>query len=296
MLLDEDVTIPAMLDRARPDPKRTTGRLQSDREPPLLLALGIGPLLRWKRDAPARTFRLLGPVLVASVALGAGLWLSAWRGSLMVAVALFFAAWVALSTAQAVATRLRNRSGLLRALAGLPRGFVGMVTAHVGVSVFIVGVTLTSAFDVERDVRLAPGDTATLAGYGFTFEGVSRHRGPNYVAERGRVRLSRDGEELAVLGPEKRRYPTQEQPMTEAAIDVGFTRDLYVALGEPIGEEGAWSLRLYHKPFVRWIWLGALLMSLGGLIAASDRRYRVIGRARSPERGAAAPLAGQAAA
>jgi cytochrome c-type biogenesis protein CcmF len=124
---------------------------------------------------------------------------------------------------------------------------------------------------------MAPGDSLELAGYQFVLEGVNRHEGPNYHADRGEVRIYQDDREIAVLHPEKRVYRVQTNPMTEAAIDVGFTRDLYVSLGEPLGK-GAWALRIYYKPFVRWIWLGGILAALGGILAVSDRRYRTASR------------------
>jgi cytochrome c-type biogenesis protein CcmF len=148
-----------------------------------------------------------------------------------------------------------------------------MSLAHVGVGIFILGVAFTNAFSSDRDVRMGPGQSETLAGYRFEFDGVRELPGPNYRAERATLRVFKDGEPVATLHPEKRLYPIQSQPMTEAAIDAGFTRDLYVALGEHLGD-GSWALRLYYKPLIRWIWLGPLLMALGGLLAASDRRYR----------------------
>ena len=149
-----------------------------------------------------------------------------------------------------------------------------MHIAHLGVGIFVVGVTLSSAYSREKDVRMALGDTVTLGGYGFRFEGVSQVPGPNYMATRGTVRIYRGEREVLVLNPEKRQYRSQSSPMTEAAIDAGATRDLYVALGEPAGAD-AWSLRVYYKPFIQWIWLGALVMGIGGILAASDRRYRL---------------------
>jgi len=130
-----------------------------------------------------------------------------------------------------------------------------------------------SNYGLEHDVRMSPGDTSEIAGYDFKFEGVSQFPGPNYTANRGRFIMSQNGKQVAVLEPEKRTYFVQTRPMTEAAIDAGFTRDLYVSLGEPLGG-GDWSLRLYYKPYVRWIWLGGIFMALGGLLAITDRRYR----------------------
>lgn len=142
-----------------------------------------------------------------------------------------------------------------------------------------MGVVLSSQQSDERDLSLAPGQSLELGGYRFVFEGAEHHEGPNYTADRGTVRVFEDGEQIAVLHPEKRLYTVQQMPMTEAGIDAGFTRDLYVALGEPL-ENGAWAVRVHIKPYVRWIWLGGLLMAFGGVLAASDRRYRVKVRTR----------------
>jgi cytochrome c-type biogenesis protein CcmF len=152
-----------------------------------------------------------------------------------------------------------------------------MVAAHLGVAVFVVGVTLTSLYSTEKDVRLAPGETYEVAGYGFEFAGVEQVKGPNYAAYRGNLVASKDGRQVAEMHPEKRIYLVQTTPRTEAAIDAGLTRDLFVALGEDLGD-GAWSLRIHHKPFVRWLWLGALMMAIGGGLAATDRRYRALAR------------------
>jgi cytochrome c-type biogenesis protein CcmF len=161
-----------------------------------------------------------------------------------------------------------------------------MTLGHIGLAVTVVGITLTSLYSVEKDVRLAPGETYALGPYSFAFEGVSQYRGPNYVSNQGTVVASRNGETIATLKPAKRVYTTQGMPMTEAGIDAGLFRDLFVALGDQL-DGGAWAVRLYHKPFVRWIWLGAIIMSLGGLLAASDRRYRVLARRSVPVGGAA---------
>ena len=150
-----------------------------------------------------------------------------------------------------------------------------MILGHVGIAVFIVGVTLTSLYNQEKDLRMAPGDSYTVAGYEFTFHGVREFNIDNYVATRGGFTVQSESDNYRVeLFPEKRVYRVQQMPMTEAAIDAGLTRDLFIALGEPLGADGAWAVRVYYKPFVRWIWLGAIIMSLGGLFAAADKRYR----------------------
>jgi len=153
------------------------------------------------------------------------------------------------------------------------RAHYGMVVAHIGVAVFVVGVTLVKGYESHDDVRLKPGDKAALAGYDFRLDDVSTVRGPNYVAARGHVSVTRGGKPVTTLYPERRIYTVQEQVMTEAAIDPGLTRDLYVSLGDPL-PDGAWLIKLQHKPFIDWIWGGCLIMALGGLLAASDRRYR----------------------
>jgi cytochrome c-type biogenesis protein CcmF len=175
-------------------------------------------------------------------------------------------------------------------LATLPRAYWGMVVAHAGVALFIVGVTMVKGFEVEQDVRMNVGETATLGGYTFRFDGTEQVNGPNYVAARGTFHVSLDGREVTVMYPEKRRYFVQNQTMTEAAISPGLLRDLYVSLGEPL-EGGAWSVRLYHKPFIDWIWGGCLVMASGGILAVSDRRYRLAWRRKE----AAVPATAQVA-
>jgi cytochrome c-type biogenesis protein CcmF len=163
-----------------------------------------------------------------------------------------------------------------------PRSFFGMHVAHIGIAVFVVGVTMVSSFQEEKDVKMAPGDTVTVAGYGFTFNGVKSVEGPNYLAARGDFDLAVDGRFDRKMHPEKRNYHSSAMPMTEAAIDAGLWRDVYVSLGEPIDRdkpEGEWAVRVYYKPFVDWIWGGCVLMALGGLLAILDRRYRVKSRA-----------------
>ncbi len=149
-----------------------------------------------------------------------------------------------------------------------------MTLAHFGLGVFLVGAGLTGAISSEQHLRMQVNDRFELAGYEFVFLGTSPKQGPNYVADEGEFLVFKNGEEIARLYPQKRRYLREGQLMTEAAIDPGLTRDLYISLGEPLDGGQAWAVRIYHKPFIRWIWLGALLMTTGGLLAASDRRYR----------------------
>ena len=248
---------------------------------PLLALLGFAPLARWKGDDWRRLLVKLRLPFAVVLLVSAGLALGT-PASWAMAAGSGFALWVAAGVGLGLRDRLRHRHGGGSVRRVLGRGFTGMSLAHLGAAVFVLGVTWTTGAGVERDVRLAPGESAALAGFSFRFEGVSGRPGPNYRAVRGTLRVSRGGEPVAVLHPEKRTYISQAQPMTEAAVDAGFTRDLYVALGEPTGDaDGAWTMRLQYKPLVRWIWLGPLMMAAGGLLAASDRRYR---RALRPER------------
>jgi cytochrome c-type biogenesis protein CcmF len=157
---------------------------------------------------------------------------------------------------------------------GMTRGVLGMSVAHMGLGIFVLGVTIASAFSVESDMRMASGEKVEVAGYEFELLGLRNVQGPNYRALEGQVEVRKDGEFVAVLRPQKRTYLVQQSPMTEAGIDSALGRDLFVALGDPLGG-GAWSVRLQYKPMIVFIWLGALVMALGGMIAASDRRYRV---------------------
>jgi cytochrome c-type biogenesis protein CcmF len=206
------------------------------------------------------------------------------RWSALVAFGLLLAAWVAASGVVQLYEKIRNAAGGASAwtrLRSTPRATYGMLLAHFGVAVFVTGVTLVKGYDSEKDVRMEPGDTVELGGYTFRLDGVRDVRGPNYVAARAQIQVSREGRAVTTLYPEKRIYTVQNMPMTEAAIDPGFTRDLYVSLGDSVSET-AWIVRVQHKPFIDWIWGGCLLMALGGALAASDRRYRLAKRQQEP--------------
>jgi cytochrome c-type biogenesis protein CcmF len=248
---------------------------------PVVLLMVVGPLARWKSASLAEIAQRLRWPALASAAAALLLPLVMGRFSLGVAFGLFLAAWVFSGTA--VLLLQRSRSGGAQLLRS-SRSFWGMVLAHVGVGVFIVGVTLVRGYETERDVKMSFGDHVEVGGYRFTFQGVGEISGPNYVAARGVVQVQRGDGTPFFMHPEKRLYKVSQMPMTEAAIDTGFTRDLYLSLGEPLDDK-TWTLRVYHKPFVDWIWGGALLMALGGLLAVADRRYRV-----RVEQAAAAPL------
>ena len=256
---------------------------------PLLFLIGVAPFARWKEARLPEIVRLLRWAFATAVLVGALAPLVAGAWKPMVAVSLLFAAWIVLAALLNVVQRVqatRAEASFVTALVRQPRSFHGMHLAHVGVAVFVVGVAMVNGYQTEKDVRMAPGDTVSVGGYTFRFNGVQAQRGPNYQALVGDVDLVHDGKVLRQLKPEKRNYVASSMPMTEAAIDSGFLRDVYVSLGEPIDRgrpEGDWAVRVYHKPFVGWIWGGCLLMSLGGLLAASDRRYRLAGRRTASE-------------
>jgi len=241
---------------------------------PLALLLGFGTLLRWRQDKLERLSKHLWIALGVSVILGLIMsFIITTDIKPMAIVGLILAIWVLFALVTDVKQQFRNKSLNWSGLSSVSRSFYGMALAHLGVFVFIVGITITPLYSTEKDVRMEPGQTYELAGYSFKMEGVGKVRGPNYMADQGRFTVTRNGKSVGTFHPQKRYYMAQSNPMTEAAIDDGLFRDLFIALGEPLGGQ-AWSVRLYHKPFLRWIWLGAVLMALGGLLAVTDRRYR----------------------
>lgn len=243
---------------------------------PIVFLMGVGPLARWKQaEVPDLARRLrwaAGVAVVASLLTG---WLA---GSITFAATLgiLMAWWIVASIAVDLHERLRpaGAQGSVWSRARLlPRAMVGMLLAHLGVAVFAFGVSMVKTYEVERDVKMNIGDSTTVSGYTFDFRGFRNVNGPNYDAVQALIEVTRDGKRVTTLTPEKRMYRVQRMPMTEAAIDRSLTRDLYVSLGEPVGG-GAWIVRVYVKPFVNWIFGGCVLMALGGIVAASDRRYR----------------------
>ncbi|CAG2147111.1 heme lyase CcmF/NrfE family subunit [Cupriavidus numazuensis] len=248
---------------------------------PAVLLMGAAPLVRWRQGELPDMTRRLRWAAAASLVIGAGLLLILRNASALTGLGLLLAAWCAASAAASVAARLRNQRGRrLAALRQLPAGFYGMLLAHLGVGVFIAGVTLVSSQESLRELPMRPGETAAVGEHAFRFGGVSPATGPNYEALRGTIGVSRHGRTVATLMPERRIYRSQDMPTTEAAIDSGFTRDLYVALGESLGD-GRWAVRIHVKPFVDWIWGGCVLMAIGGLLATCDRRYRLQRQAAS---------------
>jgi cytochrome c-type biogenesis protein CcmF len=249
---------------------------------PLIVVLGFGQFSRWKRDSIGRLWRASRHALIAAI-IATVIAVAMLGGEQIVAVAVGvgFALWIFATTFAGIATRCRGRQRPWFALAHLPRAFIGQCTAHCGFGVTIVGVVMTSYFSVDEHRRLAPGDSAELAGYEFRFIDLHTFDGPNFRATEGRFEIVRDGKLLTTLKPQKRLYHVRNMPMTEAGIEPGFTRDLYVSLGEPL-DGGAWSVRMHYKPFVRWIWLGALMMACGGLLAILDPRLLSPARSREP--------------
>ena len=242
----------------------------------LLLAvlMAIGSVLRWKRNPTSNLKRYFNLPLVSALILGAVLPVFyGERYEIMAAVTLAVAVWVFAVTLIDLWKKARHSRSLLSGLARLKGSYYGMVIAHLGIAVCIVGAGMTSLYSVQRDVRMEPGDVAQVAGYEFEFRGMKVVQGPNYLADQGSIVVTKNGRPINELTPEKRRYVASGQTMTEAAIDGRLMRDLYVALGEPLKGD-AWAVRVYVKPFVRWIWLGGLLISIGGLLAVLDKRYR----------------------
>ncbi|MGA4529920.1 heme lyase CcmF/NrfE family subunit [Ectopseudomonas chengduensis] len=247
----------------------------------LMAVISVGVLVRWK-DTPLKWLgSMLAPVLVASVVLAVVATFLHGDFNWAVLAVCLLAFWVILAGVRDILDKTRHK-GLIKGLPSLSRSYWGMQMAHFGFAVCALGVVLTSLGSYERDLRMAPGDSVELGGYRFQFEGAVHHEGPNFISDKGTVRVFDGERQISVLHPEKRLYTVQQATMTEAGIDAGFTRDLFVALGEPL-EQGAWAVRIHIKPFVRWIWLGALLMGLGGFLAAADKRYRIKVRTRVRE-------------
>jgi cytochrome c-type biogenesis protein CcmF len=248
---------------------------------PLVFLMGVGTMARWKKSELPDLAKRLRWAAVIAVLCAVGAELLEGRISWMGGLGLLMGFWVFASVATDLWERLRPAGGVRASLWHrfnlIPRAMKGMMLAHVGIGVFIIGVTMVRTYEVERDVKMAIGDTAEIAGYTFTFQGARDVQGPNYRAAQGLITLSKNGEEIAQLRPEKRIYRVQQNPMTEAAIRSRPMGDIYVSLGQAT-EGNSWVVRLYYKPFVTWVWGGCVLMALGGALAASDRRYRTAKR------------------
>ena len=241
---------------------------------PLIVALAIGQFSRWKSDSLARlginfAFALFG----AAVITVASYFTLGGDQFLLAAIGVFLGALVIVSTLKGIWDRCHGRANTLLRMWHLPRAFKGQVIAHLGFAMTLIGATVTSFYAVDEHVKMAPGDTQTIGQYEFSFVGLKNFEGPNYRATEGHFTVREGDTVIAELYPQKRFYHVRNMPMTEAGILPGFTRDLYVSLGEPL-DAGGWSVRVHYKPLVRWIWLGAILMALGGVIALCDPRLR----------------------
>ena len=241
---------------------------------PFALLLGVGPLVRWRRDEPAKFWKRLLMAMIVTVILSVVLpWLMQDRVEGMTVVGLLMAFWVVILTLMELHERATHRYGFWKGLTKLPRSHWGMVLGHLGVAVTVIGIAFSQSYSIERDVRMKSGDSVDIHNYHFVFRDVHDIKGPNYTGGVGIIDVTRDGKPEATLRAEKRYYATARSMMTEAAIDGGLTRDLYAALGEEL-DDGAWAVRLYYKPFVRWIWYGGVLMAIGGVLCILDPRYR----------------------
>ena len=244
---------------------------------PLVFLMGIGPIAKWRKTTVKELIHSLKTMLILSVIAGIILpFVFYGSTTVMTAIGIAAGAWAVFTALYAIGRLVfkRGTSSYMQNLAKIPRAMYGMVIAHLGIGLFIFGVVFTSAFSSEKEVGVNFGEGVELSGYVFALESVKEVQGPNYQALRGEVRVEKDDQFVTNLYPEKRVYTVQRNPMTEAGIQTGLFRDLYVALGEPINNE-QWGLRIFYRPFVQWIWIGTLLMSIGGVLGATDKRYRL---------------------
>ena len=235
---------------------------------PVVFLMVPGGIAHWREARWAQLGHDLRWPALAAVVAGVAIWTLTERGTWLTGLGMALATWVVVGLLMQIAIRMKKPGRIAPS-------FWGMHLAHLGIAVITVGITMVKTYEVERDVRMGLNDTVTIENYNFELVGVSDVDGPNYKALRGDIKVTKDGKYLEMLYPEKRKYFSSAMPMTEAGIDSGLFRDLYVSLGEPIeGERMQWSVRVFYKPFVSWLWYGSILMVLGGLLAVSDRRYR----------------------
>ena len=242
---------------------------------PFAFLLGIGPLIRWKRDNLSALYRPLITTAIGSASIAAIMvYALAERFIFMAYIGWLMAIWIVMLHGYELYQRSTHRHTFWHGLKKIHHGHWAMMLGHIGLAVSIIGITMVQNYSIERDVRLAPGEHYQIEGYDFYFKGLRDKDGPNYDGYVADFDVTYDGEFINELQAEKRFYTTARSMMTEAAIDSGITRDLYIALGERLEDKRSWAIRIYYKPFVRWIWAGAILMALGGIIAISDKRYR----------------------
>ena len=245
---------------------------------PLVLLIGLGMQTAWRTQEAGPLFKVLKIPALIAVVLGIAIPIFIYgSASVLLVVGIAAAVWImAASLIQPIRSWRRAKG-----TTGITRGALGMSIAHFGVGMFVLGVAIVSAFSVEADRSLIVGDKVEVAGYEFELRNLRNVQGPNYQAIEGEVDVTRNGTFVTQLRPQKRTYLVQQSPMTEAGIDAGWNRDIFVALGDPLGNN-AWSVRMQYKPMIRFIWLGAFVMAIGGMVAASDRRYRVNAKAKAP--------------
>ena len=242
---------------------------------PFAFILGIGPLVKWRRDQISAIRTPVMISLVMMIALGFGLpYLVGDRITATSVMGVMMSAIIVILSLYEMHTRATHRHSFLTGMLKLSRSHWGMVFAHLGVAMTVFGIAMSHNFSIEKDVRMREGDSVQILDYNFTFKGLKITDGANYQGGTADIEITRNGKLEATLHAEKRFYNVSKMGMTEAAIDWGFTRDLYAALGEQL-DDGSWGLRLYYKPFIRWIWLGGVFMALGGLLCMLDKRYRI---------------------
>lgn len=256
----------------------------------ICLLMGVGPLAVWKKSQLKYLRKLLVNPLMASLVVGITVpFFYGEEYSLLAVLVTIIGCWVIFTTLSEVVHRTRNAPSFIQGLRKLNLSFYGMVLAHIGVGITVLGMGLNAIYSDQKDVRMAPGIVVEAGGNDYLFEGVQQVQGPNYLSQMATIKVTSNNQYVATLKPEKRRYASGGNMMTEAAIDTTFMRDLYVALGEPL-QDGAWAVRVYYKPFVLWIWLGAVFMAIGGCLAVADKRYRISVKKAAKEAAPESPM------
>jgi cytochrome c-type biogenesis protein CcmF len=244
---------------------------------PLTLLLGllmpVASILRWKKTPRLNILKYFNGPLILSAIIGGSLPSMHESYEPIAGISIFISSWIILITLRDIGYKSSTKGSILDGLKRIKVSYWGMVTAHIGVAICIIGVSLTSVYSVQRDVRMTPGETISLANYQFEFVTIEPYEGPNYIADQATVLVTKKNSKIALLKPQKRRYFSSGQTMTEASIDSAIFRDLYIALGEPL-QGDAWAIRIYIKPFVMWIWVGALFIAMGAVLASLDGRFK----------------------
>lgn len=245
---------------------------------PLIFLMGLGPLAKWRRVTIKELVVKLKSYFLMAFALGVILPVAIYGDTtVMTTIGVAAALWAVFTASHAIMRLVAKRdqsTSLFKSISKIPRAMYGMSVAHIGLGIFVLGVVFTSSFSDQKEIAVKVGDSVQLAGYSFLLDRVASIKGPNYQAVRAYVDVSKDQQLLTELTPEKRIYNVQRNPMTEASIDAGLFRDLYVALGEPVSDQ-EWGVRIYYRPFIQWIWIGTILMAIGGILGATDKRYRL---------------------